>query len=130
MNDMMSLLFGFGPTTRPRARWTPILLFATGLLAMLVLADAASTILCLTDTNHPYMVEAVGPSAAIIEIGGWPLFVLMKLGQVAVVVAIIEYSRRRGLPRTALAVALVGVALYALVVANNVSLLLAPPTLI
>jgi hypothetical protein len=109
MSTKMLHLLGFGPTTRPRARWTPILVTTVILGAVALLADGFTTILALSDSTHPGAIEANPLIGWALGLGDAPAVLALKLFQVGVLVGLVDYARRRGLPRTALAVAVMAV---------------------
>ena len=102
-------LLGFGPTTRPKARWTPLLTVIMSLGVLALFADGLTTLVALSSTGHPLAMETNPLVAAAIGIGGLPAVLILKLLQIVVIIGVVDYARRRGLPRTALAIAIAAI---------------------
>lgn len=94
------------------------------------LGDAITTIALLGDPARPYAMEANPLMAHLIAIAGFGGFVAIKLAAAGLLVGLVHYALRCGLPETAYSLTIVwllfGVALTLL---NGSQLLIAPAPL-
>jgi hypothetical protein len=117
-----------GVCARPITRWSPLLLAIALTGTGLVFLDGVFTALVLTDLAHPFVVEAMAPSAKVMEIAGIPGFLAVKLIESFFLFAVLDVSRLRGLRGSTFALALIFTVIGVLLVANSLAILLSSPT--
>lgn len=124
-------ILDIGPCSRPVTRWTPLLLLVALVGVSMLFLDGVFTALALSDPSHPFVVEAWWPTAQILAFGGIPGLLVSKLAvSLFLFVYVLDLSRLRGLTKSVWAMSLLFMLLGGLLVANSLSILLSPPTLL
>ena len=120
-------LLGFGPTNRPPRSWSTTLGLLAACAVLAQLGDALTTTLLLSDPARPYAMEANPVMASVIESIGFAGFIVIKLTAAAVLVGLVHYALRRGLPKTAYSLTIIWLLAGLLLTALNGSQLLIAP---
>ena len=117
-----------GVCPRPIVRWSPLLLALALTGTGLAFLDGVFTAFAISDPAHPFVVEAWGPTAKVLEVAGIPGMLVAKLAQALLLFFILDLGRLRGLRKLTLALGLVFTVVGVLLVANSLSILLSAPT--
>lgn len=118
---------GFGPTDRPPRAWSTPLVVLVALALLAQVGDVVTSIALLGDPARPYAIEANPLMAAVINQAGLAGLALIKLAGALLVVGLVHYSLRRGLPKTAYGLAAASLLVGALLTALNGMQLAIPP---
>lgn len=114
---------GLAPSGSPKARWTPLLITVTAFAALALAADGLVTIWALSDPAHLATRELNPLAAGMLAWGGSPSLMILKMLQILVQIGLIDGMRRLGLPRTALFIAIIGLAFGLGAVLSNLAVL-------